>query len=66
MEIWPGSGPEAARRGAQTRRRADRRPRAAPGDRAKIEEAVRRLRGAEVLQVNLISSTLGGRAQGVG
>ena len=53
MEIWPGSGPEAARRGTQTRRRAHQRPRGVPGDEAKIEEALRRLRGAEVLELNL-------------
>ena len=52
VEIWPGSGLGACR-GDQTRRRADRRPRGAPGDRAKIEEAVRRLRGAEVLKLNV-------------
>ena len=31
----------------------DRRPRAAPGDKAKIEEAVRRLRSAEELELHL-------------
>ena len=65
VEIWPGSG-LGARRGAHTRRRADQRPRGAPGDRAKIEEAVRRLRGAEVLELDLNNGNLGGRAQGVG
>ena len=64
--IWPGSC-MAARRGAQTRRQADRRSRAAPGDEAKIEEAVRRLRSAEVLRLNVYGYgyNLGGRAQGV-
>ena len=31
-----------------------------------VEEAVRRLRGAEVLQLDLNNGNLGGKAQGVG
>ena len=41
-------------------------PEEAPGDQAKVEEAVRRLRGAEVLQLHLSYAGLGGRARGVG
>ena len=61
--IWPGSCP-AARRGDQARLGgADRRPRSAPGDQAKRDEAVRRLRDAEKLALFLRDCNLGAGAQ---